>query len=797
VDEHSLQVLELGAIRGLLADETAFSGGRALAEALTPSTAPEVVHRRQAETAEAVLLLTAGGPRLAGAHDVRPAAVMATRSAMLQPEALAAIAETVRTAHDARRLLDEREDAPLLAEAIRIVAPSLEGLAGRIETAVEPDGSRLRDGASPKLRSLRREIAQARGRAGDHLRQLAVQLKAHLQEDFTTERGGRPVLAVKASSRSAVPGIVHDTSGSGQTLFVEPFAIVEAQNAIRELEAAERDEVERILTELSALVRVAAPDLIAAVEALAHLDLVLARGALAARMGACPVEPAADVWLVEARHPLLDRATAVPIDLDLRGLRGVVVSGPNTGGKTVGMKTLGLAALMHQCGLRPPALRAALPVFDAVLADIGDEQSIAMSLSTFSGHIRNLTAILEQAGERSLVLLDEVAAGTDPHEGAALARALLERLVERGALVVATTHYPELKEWASATEGVVNAAVGFDPETLAPTYRITLGRPGASHALQIAERLGLGDGVPERARSRMAPERLHVSELLAEAAGAERDAAATLKAAQGARERAEEALADAERRERELREALEAVRAGAQAERERARAEAERQLADYRRELDDLRAEIREAGRLERARDRAASAAADEALRERDRRLDRASKRARSAQSALDAALTEPPVPTTRPLGVGDPVIAPSLGVRGTITEISGEEAEVHGGTLRIRVPLARLQPDPRGGVTRDAPERPVRVRVAAAAPVAFQIDVRGRTADEAREEVRRYVDAAHLSGRDEVEIVHGRGTGAVRKAVRDELARHPLVASATPASADGATIVKLESRSS
>ena len=292
MDEHSLQVLELDAIRGLLADETAFSGGRELAEALTPSIDPAVVRRRQAETAEAVLLLTAGGPRLAGAHDVRAAAVAATRAAVVQPDALVAIAETSRTALDARRLLDDRDDAPLLAEVTRIVAPSLEALAGRIEAAVEPDGSRLRDGASPQLRTLRREIAQARGRAGDRLRQLAVQLKAHLQEDFTTERGGRPVLAVKASSRSAVPGIVHDTSGSGQTLFVEPFAIVEAQNAIRELEAAEREEVERILAELSALVRVAAPDVLAAVEALAHLDLVLACGALARRMGGCPVEPA-------------------------------------------------------------------------------------------------------------------------------------------------------------------------------------------------------------------------------------------------------------------------------------------------------------------------------------------------------------------------------------------------------------------------------------------------------------------------------------------------------------------------
>ena len=795
MDEHSLQVLELDAIRALLADETSFAGGHELAVALVPSTDAIVVARRQAETAEAVVLIDGGAPRLAGAHDVRPAATAAERSAVLQPDQLAAIADTVRAGLDVRRVLSTRDDVPRLTAIAAAVAPSLEGLAARIEAAVEPDGSRLRDNASPRLRGLRREISQARGRATDKLRQLATQLKGHLQEDFVTERGGRPVLAVKATSRSAVPGIVHDTSGSGQTLFVEPFAIVEAQNAIRELAAAEREEVDRILAELSGLVRVAAPDVIECVDALAHIDLALAAGGLARRIGGCPVEIGDDVWLVEARHPLLDRSIAVPIDLDLRGIRGVVVSGPNTGGKTVGMKTLGLAALMHQCGLRPPAAKAALPVFDEVLADIGDEQSIAMSLSTFSGHIRNLTQILERSGERSLVLLDEVAAGTDPYEGAALARALLERLVERGALVMATTHYPELKEWASATEGVINAAVGFDPETLAPTYRVTLGRPGASHALQIAERLGLGDGVPERARARMAPERLHVSELLAEAAGAERDAVEVLRGARVAGQQAEEALADAQRRERELRDALDAVRAGAQAERERARAEAERQLGDYRRELDALRGEIREARRQESTRGRATSEAADEALRARDRSLDRAARRTRTAHDALEAALTEPAVSMLRPLAVGDPVIAPTLGVRGTITEITGDEAEVHGGKLRIRVALARLQPDPRGGVTRDEQERQVQVKVARGEPVEFQIDLRGRTADEAREEVRRYVDQAHLSGRDEVEVVHGRGTGAVRKAVREELAAHPLVASTSSVSADGATLVQLESR--
>ncbi len=791
MDEHSLEVLELGAIRELLADETEFAGGRALAEALAPSIDAGTVARLQAETAEAVLLVSGSPPRLAGAHDVRPAVELAARGGVLQPDVLQAIAETVATAVGARGALHDREDVPLLRVAMSVVPTGLASLADRIDAAVEPDGTRLRDRASPQLGRLRREMAAARRRAAERLREEATRLRSHLQEEFVTERGGRPVLAVKASARSAVPGIVHDTSGSGQTLFVEPFAVVEAQNEIRELEALEREEVERILAELSALVRVAAPEVVVAVGALAHLDVTLARAALSARWRGCPVEIAEDVELLQARHPLLDPSRAVPIDLPLTGIRCVVVSGPNTGGKTVGLKTLGLAALVHQCGLRPPAARARLPVFDAVLADIGDEQSIAMSLSTFSGHMRNLVHILEAAGPRSLVLLDEVAAGTDPHEGAALARGIVAALVDRGAHVVVTTHYSELKEWASEAEGVVNAAVGFDPDSLQPTFVLAVGRAGASHALQMAEQLGLEPTVVSAARQLVAPERLAVAGLLAEAAGAERDAAAALDRARAAQLAAEASLADADCRERELREALDAVRAGAKSERDRARAEAEQQLADYRRELAALREEIREARRQERLREQAPAPVAGDAERERDRMLDQASKRTRRAAARLDAVLVESPVPRTAPLAVGDPVVAPSLGARGTIIEISGDQAELQAGSARLRVPLALLEPDPRGGITRDAPERPVNVRVAAPTGVPHSIDVRGQTAADAREAVRRFIDQAHLAGLADVEVIHGRGTGAVRKAVRDELARHPLVAATETASADGATLVR------
>ncbi len=497
-----------------------------------------------------------------------------------------------------------------------------------------------------------------------------------------------------------------------------------------------------------------------------------------------------EVGLRGARHPLLEPLTAVPIDLELRGLRAVVISGPNTGGKTVALKTLGLAAVLHQAGLRPPAAEATLPVFDRILVDIGDEQSIAMSLSTFSGHVRNLLAILEAATERSLVLLDEVAAGTDPVEGAALAQALVARLAAQARLTVVTSHYPELKEWASAADDVANAATGFDADTHAPLYRVALGRPGTSHALQIAERLGLPAELVADARARVEPGRLRVAELLAEAETAEQSAREASAEAESERAAAGEARRAAEKRERELLAEIERVRQSAQAEREGAVARAERDLAQTRAELEELRREIRAARKLERERRRAAPPAAGRAERERDRRLGAASERASRARELLPA--VDAPQ-SASPLAPGDPVVAPSLGVRGTIAEIAGAEAVVLGlSGQRIRIPLDRLQPDREARTRAEmSPEPVVSVRATVDADAPDELDVRGRTAQEAREAVRAFVDAAALAGRADARVIHGRGTGAVRAAVRDELARHPLVESQTSESADGATIAR------
>jgi DNA mismatch repair protein MutS2 len=792
VDAWALELLELPTILERLASVAVSEPGRACALELTPSADEGEVQHRQGLTTEAIALLDhAAEPELGGVEDVRAVLALAGRGGELDPAALRAIAVAIQAGLGARSALAEFEGASGLRAIAEPIDPGLEAIAERIDRAVEEDGSDLRDNASPALRRLRRELREGRARLAERLRRLARDpaVRDHLQDDFVTERAGRPVLALRSSSRAGVPGIVHDTSGSGQTLFVEPFAVVDDSNRLREAESAERDEVARILREHSRDVGAHDTDLALLVEAVAELDLALACGTLSRQWRGALVVSHHNVILRSARHPLLDPAEAVPIDLELDDLRAVVISGPNTGGKTVALKTLGLAAVLHQCGLRPPAEEAALPVFDQVLADIGDEQSIAMSLSTFSGHVRNLVSILDRATDRSLVLLDEVAAGTDPVEGAGLAQAVMTKLAGQARLTIATSHYAELKEWASATGGVANAATGFDPDTQAPLYRVALGRPGASHALRIAERLGLPLDVVRDARDQLAPERVRIAELLAEAEAAEGRAAEAHASAVGEHAAAERARTAAESRVAELEQEIERVRESARAERDRVVAATERELADARAELEELRAEIRAARKLERDRRRATTPAALAKERERDRRLGAASERAARAARAITP---DEPLPQTAPLAEGDPVVAPELGIRGTIAELTKGDAVVVGrGGLRVRVPVARLRPDPDAGA--DGPvEQAVTVRATTPTDASGELDLRGRTAQEAREALRAFVDTAALAGRSEVRVIHGRGTGAIRSAVRDELSRHPLVVSHESESADGATLVRL-----
>jgi DNA mismatch repair protein MutS2 len=793
VNAQAFGALEFEIVLERLADAAATPYGAERARELRPATDAADVERRQSLTSEAVALLDhAAEPPLQGIPDIRAAVELAGRGGALTPRALLDVAAAIEGALRARASLAGQELAPSLAEIGAAIAPGLGALADEIRRCLDDETATVRDAASQRLRQLRRELRDGRRRIEETLQRLvrSTQLRPQLQETFVAERAGRPVLAVKAGARSSVPGIVHDVSGSGQTLFVEPFGVVELSNRQSETAAEEREEVERVLAALSAGVAEEVAALRVVVDAVGALDLAVAAGTLARRWRAALVLNGENVRLRQARHPLLDPERAVPIDLELDGLRALVISGPNTGGKTVALKTLGLAVLLHQSGLRVPALEAELPIFDEVLVEIGDQQSIAMSLSSFAAHVRNLIGILEQSTPRSLVLIDEPASGTDPVEGAALAQALLERLARQARLTVATTHYAELKEWASAADGAANAATAIDPETHEPLYRLALGRAGTSHALQTAERLGLDPAVVARARGAIDPARRRIATLLEEAAAAERAAAEERGAAAAERAAAEAAGRRVHVRELELAAEIDRVRAAAAAVRGQVVARPRDELAAAQRELTALRAEIRAARRLQRDAERARAAAPD-AERARDRRLGRASERAARADQELQR--LDEPLPTVAALALGDPVEAPSLGIRGTIIGIDGEEAEVAGSAgQRVRIALARLRPS----AAQPAPAIPaVSVRATAPADLRDAVDVRGRSAQDAREAVRALVDDAAVAGLPDVRVIHGRGTGALKRAVRDELERHPLVFEIAADSADGATVAHLTER--
>lgn len=798
MDARSLELLEFSVIQARLAGHASFDGGAALARATVPSTDPAVVTRRRVECEEAFALEEQAVTSPGGAHDLRVEIAMAARGGVLEIATLERLDATIGVALEVRlAVLAHDGAAPMLADrlAAGIVPMTLTSLAAAFDRALDRRGGLL-DTATPELADYRRRLIAARREAADTLRRLAGRLGSHLQETFTTERGGRPVLAVKASSRSAVPGIVHDSSASGNALFIEPLELIDANNRLREIEAMEAAEIERVLGELSGRVSAVADELASAIGSLAAHDLALACARLSHEWRGCVVDVGDDPVLEGARHPMLDPAQAVPIDLDLRGIRALVISGPNTGGKTVALKTLGMLAACAQCGLRVPARHARLPVFDRILADIGDEQSIARSLSTFSAHVRRLSDILAAAGSRSLVLLDEIAAGTDPDEGGPLAQAILERLVRAGARVLVTTHLGSLKEWAVAFDGAENAAVAIDPETFRPGYAIKIGTYGASHALDIAQSWGLPPELIAAARASMSPARQQSDALIRAAVQSHSQAELEFTRAREERAGAAQARRDAEKLRGELVERIAGNRAQLQADRDEVRAQARRDLAVASAELVELREQIRGARRAE-ARRRAGAIRGDAAddVRVRDRLLAAASDAERRGAEALSA--PAPAAPAV-PLALGDAVREPELGFRGVIVALEGGIAVVQGDRARVRVPSERLIADARGrrASTPAPPPHEVRPPVVAAPA---EVDVRGQRAAEACAQVRAAVDAAAVAGRPRILVIHGHGTGALRAAVRQELERHPLVEAVDPAppneGGDGATYAVLESR--
>jgi DNA mismatch repair protein MutS2 len=669
--------------------------------------------------------------------------------------------------------------APRLAaygRAVRPVAPALAGLAeglprltelrDRLRRALDDDGA-LTDTASTRLGQIRREVRERRHRLVAELeRLLRAEGERVFADRFVTIRHGRYVLPVRAEARGRLRGIVHDRSQSGQTVFVEPESVVEANNDLVGLLREEEHETARILAELTAAVRGRAREVADLVEAVGALDWVFARAHLAERMQASAPVLDADghVELRAARHPLLlaqqwrDPAReVVPVDLTLSPAQPLLlITGPNAGGKTIALKTLALLSLMAQAGCHVPAAeRSRLPIFERLYAIVGDDQSVAENLSTFSAFVKQIRQVLDEADARSLVLLDELGAGTDPDEGAALAQAILEELAERGALVVATTHLEPLRGFAATHARARNASVEFDATTLAPTFRLVYDRPGQSWALAIAARLGLASGLIARAESHRSEQARRVSELLAQL---------------DARNRTEADRA----RELDRREAETAARLGAAREAERdAEARARTTLERAQTEATALLGDIRRAvaaewDRLKR------SERSRPALQEAGRRLQDA-----AARVAPTPAPTSPADPSLTP---GMAVAADHLGLKGELVAVTGDYATVQAGTVTVRVPvgaLRRIDPAPGGGANGHRPAAP---RASAegdgARSISRELLLLGKTTDEARDLVEQYLDDAFMAGLPAVRLIHGKGTGALRKAVRRLLSDHPLVES-------------------
>ncbi|HYI22006.1 MAG TPA: endonuclease MutS2, partial [Candidatus Limnocylindrales bacterium] len=707
-----------------------------------------------------------------GAHDIGQLVLRARRGGRLDGNELLEIMDTLVAAgrlSDALR--DERP--PLLHELGRSIKP-LPVLRNRLEQSLDPAGMLL-DSASPALGGLRRAVRVAYDRLRARLETIvhSSDLGAALQEPIVTLRNGRYVVPVRADARGRVKGIVHDQSGSGQTLFVEPLVVVELGNTWREAQLTAQAEEERILDELSGLVAAQAEALDDTLAALATFDFWIARARLAGEMDAVRPETVErdDVELLTARHPGLT-GRVVPIDIRLgTDFRALVITGPNTGGKTVALRTLGLLALMHQSGMHVPAAPGSrLPVFRDVFADIGDEQSIAQSLSTFSGHMRSIVRIVEEAGPGCLVLLDELGAGTDPTEGSALAQALLDHFVAAGALVAATTHYAELKAYAHNSPQAENASVEFNIETLSPTYRLQIGLPGTSQAFAITARLGLPQAIVEDARSRLDQSQAEFEQ--------------TLVSIRETQMTTEEALARATEAEERAR----AARREAEEERLRARRERETALEDARTEAQRALAEVQEEIR-----------AARELLEREtltDVRLQESAARLAERGTTLSepvATLDEDTEPVAPEVTVG--VTARSRdGWQGTVAEVEADSgfATLAAGAMRVRVPIDELQVV--AGAPAPMPGESIMPQAHRVIPTS--LDLRGARVEEALEMLESYVDGAAVAGAQRVTIIHGHGSGALRDALRARLSGHPLVkkwrAGERGEGGDGATIVEL-----
>ena len=762
----AIKTLEFDKVKQRAAEKAATDLGKEKLLALGISSDFETVKRMHMETAEALRIINAGRRfPFGGLYSIRDAVKRARIGSVLYVEELMQIKSSMQ-AFGALKvfLLTESDEHPNLAEYGRSLA-EFPKLVRQLEKSISEKGEIL-DTASVKLAGLRVGIASAKSKVRSQLEKILhdPNNQKYFQDALVTMRGDRYVIPIKQEYRANFPGIVHDQSGTGATLFIEPMTVVNLNNNIKRYMTEEKEEIERILRQLSGAVGAEGEILLRCLDLAADVDAVYARALYALDTKACQPQLISNggLRIEKGRHPLLPAETAVPLDVNLgEAFNTLLVTGPNTGGKTVALKAVGLFALMSQTGMFIPALNAKLPVFRAVYADIGDEQSIEQSLSTFSGHMMNLVSILQEVRERDLVLVDEICAGTDPNEGAALAMSILDYLTKQGVFTMMTTHYSELKTFAYGREGMENASVEFNPDTLLPTYRLLMGVPGSSNAFNISRRLGLAEEIVHNAGDLLNEEHVHMEDVLQGLEGERRRFESRSREVEELRyesEKLRNQLAwqkkDFEKQKNEL---LRRARLQADEIYRTSRREAEAVL----KELRSLKADIDV---------KALQTKAEEARKRLDKHL------------ALDEPLPEGTPLTPDNARAGMTVLVKSLRKNGTILEVKGKDGLVSVGVLKMTVPLSQCllvkdKPPERLKPSKFKSSAPHAMFVAKTETAEQETDVRGMTTDEAIPFVDRAIDDALLAGISQVRIIHGKGTGALRAGLHAYLKDHKNVA--------------------
>lgn len=795
MNQKALETLEYKKIIAQLKREMGSAASAKLADELTPLTSEKIIKEELRSTTEAVDLIVRKGPLpTGGLYDIREALLLAKKGGSLTMRQLLEVqnvlgisSEVVAFMHD-----DALPELKYIGEMVDLIVEF---------TALEKEISRciltedeMADNASPKLKDIRRSIHQQNQAIKNKLSRIITSSsnKTYLQDAIVTMRDGRYVIPVKQEYRSFFPGMVHDQSKGGATLFIEPQGVVELNNKLRELEVEEQLEIARILAELSSRVAEHYREIRSNLELLTKLDFIMAKGKLSCKMHASEpkIDKDGELRLISARHPLIEYKKAVPVDIRIGGdYRTLIITGPNTGGKTVSLKTAGLLVMMAQSGLHIPASHAStLPIFGEVFADIGDEQSIEQSLSTFSSHMKNIVSIIDKASYDSLVLVDELGAGTDPTEGAALAIAILERFYDSGALTMATTHYNELKKYALATSGVENAAMEFDVETLTPTYRLLIGVPGKSNAFEISKKLGLSESVIERASEHIKHGDMEFENVISSIEDDKRKAAADRLDAESMRAEIEERLKKLEEKEK----AISEKRADIIAE---AKREARELLRETKSAVKDVQKDLR---RLQKS--GAHTNLNTGALEKSRRKINEAEDLV--SEKVVKQVNSEPVSADT--LKIGDRVKLLTIGQNGTILSLPDEKGNlmINIGALKVKARLQDLM------LINEGKDRKPQAKSSSkygsllrskSSSVSASINVMGKNLEDALADVEKYLDDVYMAGLDMVSIIHGRGGGILKDGIRQMLKRKKYVDSYGAASyndgGEGVTVVRMKKK--